>query len=381
MQVVLRNFARPISLLAAAAVVALAALPARADYYCDTLAAQLAALPRDGGGAPNPGRSNAIAQELNRAQWEARRFNCVQRFFGPPPHPYCRQINAQIAQLRAQLRGSFNSGNWGQGEDWRRGGWQPNPSQGWGARAERQRILAAMASYRCPMPQGGGTGGYRTLCVRTCDGYFFPISFSTGRSRLKIDQAVCKSMYPEGEADLYVHRTGGEEGEQAVSLSGDAYAKQPFAFAYTKQFTPACKSLLTAGLADLAERFKVAQAEKLAADRKNGKVVASTADRPRSPPPMPIARPIAGEDPETLANRAGDFAIEPAKPVVMVDLDEKKPVRIVGGFFYTLPTPEETAAMMKLRRPPRPIAKDGQPVAADMLPNLGDEGPAKVGLP
>jgi hypothetical protein len=385
---------------ALALVTALLALPASADEYCDSLAAQLAALPRDRA-APNPGRSNAVAQELNRAQAQARRFNCTRRsFFGPPPHPYCPQINAQIAQLRAQLRstmggggdgwGSGGGGGWG-GNDWGGRGWSGGSS--WGAergggggfaRAERQRILAAMASYRCPMPQQQVAGGaFRTLCVRTCDGYYFPISFSAERSRLKIDEAVCKGMYPEGEASLFVHRTNGEESDRAVSLKGEAYAGQPFAFAYLRQFSPACKGLLTAGLEGLGERFKAAMAEKFAADLRDGKVRrdGGTAGI-RQPPPAPIARPALAEDPETLANRAGGFTVEPVRPVALADLDEKKPVRIVGGFFYTLPTPEESAAMMKLRQPPRPIPTDRTPVAADMLPSpigaLSEEEPPKI---
>ena len=59
---------------------------------------------------------------------------------------------------------------------------------------------------------------YRTLCVRTCDGYYFPMSYATKRSRFKTDAAVCKSMYPPGEAALYFHRTTGEDAAQAVSL-------------------------------------------------------------------------------------------------------------------------------------------------------------------
>ena len=64
---------------------------------------------------------------------------------------------------------------------------------------------------------GGLAGAYRTLCVRVCDGYYFPISYATNRSHFNIDAAVCQSMYPPGEASLYVHRTTGEDARQAVS--------------------------------------------------------------------------------------------------------------------------------------------------------------------
>ena len=34
---------------------------------------------------------------------------------------------------------------------------------------------------------------YRTVCVRLCDGYYFPISFSVTADRLGREQAVCES--------------------------------------------------------------------------------------------------------------------------------------------------------------------------------------------
>jgi hypothetical protein len=336
----------------------------------------------------DPGRMDAVARELARAQMMSRQFGCTFRLFGAA-HPYCPQINAQIAQLRRQLQTARSSGGgWGNGWSGRgaSGGWQEQDN--WGVQQARQRILGQMSQYGCQMPQAVG-GGYRTLCVRTCDGYYFPISFSTTRSRLKIDEAVCQGMYPEGEAKLFVHRTSGEESANAVSLKGEPYASEPFAFTYTKEFSPACKSQLTEGLADLAERFATAQAEhsakkgQLVRIDKKGRVVVS--------PPIPEARPGVGEDPETVANRAGGFRIEPpeAEPVAVSDLNEKKPVRIVGGFFYKLPTEEEAARMNRLKKPPRLLSTDTDPLAAGMVPNplksvsgaLTEGDKPEVGLP
>jgi len=50
------------------------------------------------------------------------------------------------------------------------------------------------------LSSAGLANTYRTLCVRSCDGYYFPISYATGRGRFKTDAAVCASMYPPGEA-------------------------------------------------------------------------------------------------------------------------------------------------------------------------------------
>ena len=44
-------------------------------------------------------------------------------------------------------------------------------------------------------PQGRG-GTFRTLCVRTCDGYYFPISFSTISDQFATDAQSCQNMCP-----------------------------------------------------------------------------------------------------------------------------------------------------------------------------------------
>jgi hypothetical protein len=96
--------------------------------------------------------------------------------------------------------------------------------------------------------QNGFVAGYRTLCVRVCDGYYFPISYATNRSHFKIDAAVCQSMYPPGEASLYVHRTTGEDATQAVSaFGGKPLASESFAFAYRSAYDKACAALLHSG--------------------------------------------------------------------------------------------------------------------------------------
>jgi hypothetical protein len=367
-------------------------VPAGAEVFCDALSAQLAALPPSGGGGGqrpmDPARMDAVAQELARAQMMARQYGCTFRLFGVGGSSYCPQINRQIAQLRQQLqtaRGGWGGSNWGS-----RGnsgfGWGDQGN--WGVQQARQRILSQMSQYGCEMPQAVG-GGYRTLCVRTCDGYYFPISFSAARSRLKIDDAVCQSMYPEGEAKLFVHRTSGEESSSAVSLKGEPYSAQPFAFAYTKEFNPSCRSQLTDGLASLAERFAAAQVAEAA--QKGQLVRVDKKGRVTAAPPLPPVKPAVGEDPETLANRGGSFRIEPpdAAPVLVSELNDRKTVRIVGGFFYKLPTEEEAARMNQLKKPPRLLSTDTEPVAAGMVSNPlksasgspdGDSKPA-VGLP
>jgi hypothetical protein len=84
------------------------------------------------------------------------------------------------------------------------------------------------------------SGTYRTLCVRTCDGYYFPISYSTVPSKFGDDERLCQRLCPASEAVLYSHRNPGEDVTRAVAASGRSYSELPTAFAYRKAFNNAC---------------------------------------------------------------------------------------------------------------------------------------------
>jgi hypothetical protein len=80
---------------------------------------------------------------------------------------------------------------------------------------------------------------YRTLCVRTCDGYYYPISYSALPSRFPNDANACKSGCA-APAELYVYRNPGEEPEQMVSLRGTAYNDLESAWRYRKEYIKGC---------------------------------------------------------------------------------------------------------------------------------------------
>jgi hypothetical protein len=91
-----------------------------------------------------------------------------------------------------------------------------------------------------PAGDGAPAGTFHTVCVRTCDGYYFPISYSTTPSRFPDDQRACQRECPATEANLYAFRNPGEGMEQAMSINGQPYTSLPAAFQYRKQFTPTC---------------------------------------------------------------------------------------------------------------------------------------------
>jgi len=81
---------------------------------------------------------------------------------------------------------------------------------------------------------------YRTLCVRSCDGYYFPVSFSTLPRSFSQDISKCQSQCA-APAELYVYRNPGEEAEQMVSSDGrQAYNDHPNAWRYRKEYVKGC---------------------------------------------------------------------------------------------------------------------------------------------
>ncbi|MGD9866927.1 MAG: DUF2865 domain-containing protein [Hyphomicrobiales bacterium] len=97
-----------------------------------------------------------------------------------------------------------------------------------------------------PAPGSDGAGEpkqfhtFRTLCVRTCDGYYFPISYSTVRSRFAADEQICKSSC-QADVKLFVHPNPDGEVEQATTARGERYADLPNAFRYRQEYVAGCK--------------------------------------------------------------------------------------------------------------------------------------------
>jgi hypothetical protein len=87
--------------------------------------------------------------------------------------------------------------------------------------------------------RGTWSGGYRTLCVRLCDGFFFPISHSTHRGRFARDAEQCEKSCP-GRGRLFVHRSSGQDVEDMADLQGKRYRDLPAAFVYQTQHVADC---------------------------------------------------------------------------------------------------------------------------------------------
>jgi len=81
---------------------------------------------------------------------------------------------------------------------------------------------------------------YRTLCVRLCDGYYFPVSFSTLPNHFGRDAEVCQSQCA-APAELYYHQNPGGAVEQMVSAgSQQPYTSLKTAWRYRKEYVAGC---------------------------------------------------------------------------------------------------------------------------------------------
>src|SRR5450631_3942519 len=235
---------------------------------CPRLEAQLATIDRGGG---DPAKDEQIRRyqdaaakqqgELDRVTSQAKRMGCDSSgFFSlfSGQSAQCGPVNTQIQQMRANLEQITTSL-----ERLRTGGLG-------GADRENQRrsVLTALAQNNCG-PQyanaargpgnfleslfgnnnpvappgadlGAQSGTYRTVCVRSCDGAYFPISFATVPGRFPDDEKTCRARCPAAEATLYSYRNPGEDMNQAVSINGQSYSSSPNAFRYRQEFNPSC---------------------------------------------------------------------------------------------------------------------------------------------
>ena len=89
-------------------------------------------------------------------------------------------------------------------------------------------------------PKQSLTSGYRTMCVRTCDGFYFPVSNSTKRSRLRRDNNSCQASCGV-PAKLFYYRNSSGSVDTMVDLNGRKYSSQKFAYKYRKKAVNNCR--------------------------------------------------------------------------------------------------------------------------------------------
>jgi hypothetical protein len=174
------------------------------------------------------------------------------------------------------------------------------------------------------LPEGGSidpSGTYRTMCVRTCDGFYFPISFATSPANFARDEQTCQAQCPGTKVELYYH-VPDQESEDMVSLAGVPYKNLSTAFLYRKANAPrlpgcTCEQAARSSIIAATPSNDAAPEEK-----------APTFHAPRRAEDGDAGKPKSG-NPSAEAAAAG--------PTPATDRDRK--VRVVGPTF--LPDPSK----------------------------------------
>jgi hypothetical protein len=329
---------------------------AAANPMCPRLEAQLATIDR-GGGDPAKDeqirryQDSAVKQqaELDRVTSQARRMGCDSSGFFSlfnGQNAQCGPVNNQIQQMRANLDQITTSL-----ERLRSGG------LGGGERENQRRsVLLALAQNNCgaqyanalqqqgpgnflnnlfgnnnspsgpPSDAGPQSGTYRTVCVRSCDGGYFPISFATVPGRFPDDEKTCKALCPAAEANLYAYRNPGEDMNQAVSIGGQPYTSSPNAFRFRQEFNPSC-ACKAAGQT-WSDALKTID-DKAAAEQQGDIIVTEESAKKMS-------RPIAKSTPVPAKKGTVATAPDPAPSASAATSEassDNKPIRSVGPTF------------------------------------------------
>lgn len=90
---------------------------------------------------------------------------------------------------------------------------------------------------------GASLAGRRTICVRTCDGYAFPLGILHAKADLPTHRTACAAACPGSETRLYTLEPGQsfEQPASARSVSdGTSYGRLRTAFLYRSKLVPDC---------------------------------------------------------------------------------------------------------------------------------------------
>ena len=133
--------------------------------------------------------------------------------------------------------------------------------------------------------------GSYTVCVRTCDGAFFPVSYFGPDSRADTLGQVCQSLCPNAEVALYSFPFGGTI-DEAVSSTGEPYSSLPNAHKFEQSYEPACSC--RAPGQSWAEALAAAEA-KYGRHSRDVVVSVEAAERMSRPAQDPTPKPAAAD--------------------------------------------------------------------------------------
>ncbi|MBE7203336.1 MAG: DUF2865 domain-containing protein [Parafilimonas terrae] len=288
-------------LLAGAALLAAPPLLAQ-EVDCAQLRDAIATASRgDGARATQFARAAQQQQaELTRTQAYADQIGCNGPqipFFGDEPPPQCAAIQTRINRMTGNLAAlQGQARQLGAGDPGRQADLtaqynyycRTEPASGGyndGGPVEPGEIAVPDAGTQEPAPEDQKPqGGSQAICVRTCDGGYFPLTTQAANGSLDGLQTLCSALCPNTEAKLYT-TTDTDNISSAVALDGSAYTALPAAFKFQKTLDKTC----TCKPPGKTWSEALAQAEQLLGKAQSGDVTVTekiSADMAR---PIPVA--------------------------------------------------------------------------------------------
>lgn len=101
------------------------------------------------------------------------------------------------------------------------------------------RSMPVRARARAASP-ASFAAGTRTVCMRRCDGYVFPLGRLHARADLPVHAAACAAACPNAPTELFTLSPGRAELEQSVALDGRPYLRAATANLYRRTRVENC---------------------------------------------------------------------------------------------------------------------------------------------
>jgi hypothetical protein len=157
---------------------------------------------------------------------------------------------------------------------------------------DRRRELHRLIREYCSKPSEEDTarasGGLQLICVRTCDGGYFPMDWA-GKEGSDPDQ-LCKALCPGTEAAAYSMPPGDDGLKEAAALrSNEPYSALPNAFKFQKEVVAAC----TCSVKNQGWAQSLAKAEELLPQHKGDVLVTPAIAEQLSRPNINVAAVLA----------------------------------------------------------------------------------------
>ncbi len=224
---------------------------------CTAWRSELASLQgQRGGGDPRAAQmAQRVGAQLAEATSQYRGMGCERggiSIFGGGPPPECGGLRAQIGQLqaqygnlqqqaqggaleqrRAQLAAAINANCRAQPRGFFETIFGLEPRRG-----EIDSTLPELDPEQPVEPEKPRMGGPQTVCVRTCDGFFFPLANNPG-GRDSSDE-MCQALCPGVETLAYGMSNGGDIQNSVARATGQPYSSLPNAGKYQRSFDAAC---------------------------------------------------------------------------------------------------------------------------------------------